>query len=478
MNKQQTNRNLAMQVPEMRRIQTIHFIGIGGAGMGGIAQVLLNEGYNITGTDLNQNNVTQSLQSLGAIIHFEHKAQYVENADVVVISSAIKESNPEVVEARRLRIPVIARAQMLAELMRFRHGIAVAGTHGKTTTTAMLATIYVEAGLDPTFVNGGLVKSANSNAKLGSSKYLIAEADESDASFLHLQPMVSVITNIEPDHMETYDGDFTKMKSAYEAFLKNLPFYGLAVVCGDDANALEVVEKAGRSFVSYGFCENCELDYKITEFEQHDFSSSFNITTPDGNVIKVCLNVPGKHNALNASAAFAVAYEDNIAVDKILTALASFQGAGRRFDKLGSFKRAKGEVMLVDDYGHHPTEIDVTIDAARRGWKDKRVVMIFQPHRYSRTRDLYDDFVMVLNKVDLLIMLDVYAAGEASINGADSRSLCRSIRNLGKTDPIYLADCDTLPELLDSVIEDGDLILLQGAGNISRLSANLVKIWS
>ncbi len=426
-------------IPEMRRVQQIHFIGIGGAGMSGIAEILLNEGYDISGSDIADGVVTQRLAQAGAKIFIGHQAENVQGASVVVVSSAIHEDNPELIAAKQNRIPVIQRAQMLAEIMRFRHGIAVAGTHGKTTTTAMISMIYTQAKLDPTFVNGGLVKSAGKNAHLGASRYLIAEADESDASFLHLQPMVSVVTNIEPDHMDTYEGDFEKMKSTYVKFLHNLPFYGLAVMCADDAVLMELV--------------------------------------PSGERINVLLNVPGKHNALNATAALAVAKEEGIGNEAILEALADFQGAGRRFDQLGEFIRPNGKVRLVDDYGHHPTEVGVTIKAAREGWGDKRIVMIFQPHRYSRTRDLFDNFVQVLSQVDALIMLDVYAAGETPIVGADSKALCRSIRNLGKVDPILVSDTEQLGDVLDQIIQDGDLILAQGAGSVSKISRGLAERW-
>ncbi|MFZ7202675.1 UDP-N-acetylmuramate--L-alanine ligase [Avibacterium avium] len=463
-------------VPEMRRVKQIHFVGIGGAGMGGIAEVLLNEGYQVTGSDIAENAVTQRLSALGAKIYFSHQAANVDGASVVVVSSAIKDDNVEVVEAHNNRIPVIQRAQMLAEIMRFRHGIAIAGTHGKTTTTAMISMIYAQAGLDPTFVNGGLVKSAGTNAHLGASRYLIAEADESDASFLHLQPMVSVVTNIEPDHMETYHGDFEEMKQTYVNFLHNLPFYGLAVMCADDPVLLELIPKVGRQVITYGFSENA--DYRIEDYQQTGFQGHYTVVTPQGERVNVLLNVPGKHNALNATAAFAVAKEEGISNEAILAALADFQGAGRRFDQLGQFIRPNGKVMLVDDYGHHPTEVGVTIEAAKKGWENKRIVMIFQPHRYSRTRDLFDDFVQVLSQVDVLLMLDVYAAGEAPIAGADSRSLCRSIRNLGKVDPIFVAEQESLAEILDQVIQDGDLILAQGAGNVSKLSRQLADKWT
>ena len=474
--KQNFQHQVRMVVPEMRRVKQIHFVGIGGAGMSGIAEVLLNEGYQITGSDIQENAVTLQLAEMGAKIFLQHSADNIASASVVVVSSAIKPDNPEVIAAREARIPVIQRAQMLAEIMRFRHGIAVAGTHGKTTTTAMIAMIYAQAKLDPTFVNGGLVKSAGTNAHLGLSRYLIAEADESDASFLHLQPMVAVVTNIEPDHMDTYHGNFEEMRQTYINFLHNLPFYGLAVLCADDPVLQTLLPKVGRQVITYGFSD--KADYRIEDYSQTGFQGHYTVICPDGQRMEILLNVPGKHNALNATAALAVAKEEGIDDESILAALADFQGAGRRFDQLGSFIRPNGKVMLIDDYGHHPTEVNVTIQAARHGWENKRIVMIFQPHRYSRTRDLFDDFVQVLSQVDVLIMLDVYPAGEAPIAGADSRSLCRSIRNLGKIDPIFLADPEQLPEIMDQVLQDGDLILAQGAGSVSKLSRRLVELWS
>ena len=452
-------------IPEMRRVKQIHFIGIGGAGMCGIAEILLNEGYHSSGSDIAESAVTQRLACAGAKVFIGHKAENITCASVVVISSAIRDDNLEVVAAKEARIPVIQRAQMLAELMRFRHGIAVAGTHGKTTTTAMVSMIYAEAGLDPTFVNGGLVKSAGTNAHLGRSRYLIAEADESDASFLHLQPMISIVTNIEPDHMDTYHGDFDEMKQTYVNFLHNLPFYGLAVLCADDTDLMSLVPQVGRQVITYGFSENA--DYRIEDYQQTGFQGHYTVICPNG-----------RHNALNATAALAVAKEEGIKNEAILAALADFQGAGRRFDQLGQFIRPNGKVMLVDDYGHHPTEVGVTIQAARQGWENKRIVMIFQPHRYSRTRDLFDDFVQVLSQVDALIMLDVYPAGEAPIVGADSKALCRSIRNLGKVDPILVSDTTQLGDVLDQIIQDGDLILAQGAGSVSKLSRQLVERWT
>ncbi|MFV9669152.1 UDP-N-acetylmuramate--L-alanine ligase [Pantoea sp. ARC607] len=466
-------------VPEMRRVRHIHFVGIGGAGMGGIAEVLANEGYHISGSDLAPNPVTQHLTGLGATIYFNHRPENVTDASVVVVSSAVSQDNPELVAAREQRIPVIRRAEMLAELMRFRHGIAVAGTHGKTTTTAMVSSIYAEAGLDPTFVNGGLVKAAGTHARLGHSRYLIAEADESDASFLHLQPMVAIVTNIEADHMDTYQGDFGNLKQTFINFLHNLPFYGRAVMCVDDAVIRDLIPRVGRHITTYGFSDDADL--RIENYEQLGAQGHFTLIRQDKAPLKITLNAPGRHNALNAAAAVAVASEEGIEDNAILAALESFQGTGRRFDLLGEFPTEPvngqpGSAMLVDDYGHHPTEVDATIKAARAGWPDKKLVMVFQPHRYSRTRDLFDDFANVLSHVDVLLMLDVYSAGETAIPGADSRSLCRAIRNRGKVDPILVTEHEALPEMLAPLLSGNDLILVQGAGNVGKVARKLAEI--
>ena len=454
----------------MRRINTIHFIGIGGAGMGGIAEVLAFEGYRITGSDIAQNAMTERLIRAGAEVFIGHDENNIKDADVVVVSSAIDTSNPEIQAAKRARVPVVRRAEMLAELMRFRHGIAVAGTHGKTTTTSLIASIFAEARLDPTFIIGGLLNSAGSNAKVGSSDYLIAEADESDASFLHLQPMVSVITNIEADHMDTYDGDFEKMKDTYVEFIHNLPFYGLAVVCTDSEVAKELLPCFARPAITYG--ENPEADYRMVDFEQTQNRSRFKVVHKSGEQLEVTLSMPGKHNALNATAAIAVAKDHDIGNEAILAALEKFAGIGRRFQHYGSFQNERGEVMLVDDYGHHPSEVAVTIRAARAGWPDKRLVMLYQPHRYTRTRDLYEDFVKVLSEVDQLLLLDVYSAGESPIVGADSKSLCRSLRQRG-VEPIHVVDSQDLKAVLADVLRDNDLVITQGAGNIGQIVKQL-----
>lgn len=462
------------QIPEMRRIKQIHFIGIGGAGMGGIAEVLLNEGYQITGSDQQNNAMTKRLEAKGAVIFIGHQASYVDNANVVVVSSAIDHSNPEIIAAKEERIPVIRRAEMLAELMRFRHGIAVAGTHGKTTTTSLLATIFAQGELDPTFVIGGLLNSAGTNAKLGSSRYLIAEADESDASFVHLQPMVSIVTNIEPDHMDTYDGDFARMQDTYLDFLHNLPFYGLAVVCIDDPVIQQLVPRIGRKIVTYGLSEHADVRALNIEFGFNQ--SRFVATRQDKPDLHIILNIAGKHNVLNALAAIAVATDEGVDDQAIVDALAAFGGIGRRFEQLGEFDTGNGNVTLVDDYGHHPTEVEATIAVARNNWPNNRLVMAYQPHRFTRTRDLYEDFVRVLSQVDALFLLEVYSAGETPIEGADSKSLCRSIRQRGQLEPIYVANKEELPKLLAEALKDGDVLMTQGAGNIGQIAKYLQTI--
>lgn len=465
---------LRTMIPEMRRVRRIHFIGIGGAGMGGIAEVLANEGYQISGSDIANNAVTQRLNQLGATIFIGHEASHVAGASVVVVSTAIKNDNPEVVAARELRIPVVRRAEMLAELMRYRHGIAIAGTHGKTTTTSLVSSIYAEADRDPTFVIGGLLNSAGTNARLGSSRYLIAEADESDASFLHLQPMVSIVTNIEADHMDTYGGDFNKLKATFIEFLHNLPFYGLAVLCIDDPVIRGLLPDVGRATITYGYSD--DADVQVLDFVQDHNRSSFKVRRQDGSLLAVTLNLPGRHNALNAAAAIAVATEDGIDDAAITAALSRFEGVGRRFQHYGEFATGQGQVMLVDDYGHHPSEVRVTINAVRAGWPERRLVMIFQPHRYTRTRDLYEDFAEVLSKVDVLILLDVYAAGEEPIPGADSRALCRSIRQRGQLDPVFVATTAEVPAVLAGLLAEGDLVLTQGAGNVGALARTLADL--
>ncbi len=455
-------------IPEMRRIKRIHFVGIGGVGMSGIAEVLLNQGYVISGSDKAESPITKRLAELGAEIMFGHAANNVMGANVVVTSTAINPNNPEVQAARMRRIPVVRRAEMLAELMRFRHGIAIAGTHGKTTTTSLITSVCAQGELDPTFVIGGVLNSAGSNARLGTSRYFIAEADESDASFLHLQPMVSIVTNIDADHMDTY-GDFNNLKQAFVDFLHNLPFYGLAVLCIDDPVIEEILPKIARPYVTFGFNE--KADYRAIEFSQVGNVSRFSVQRKQGaKPISIDLNLPGKHNVLNALAAIAVGIEEGVKEDAIKEALLNFQGIGRRFDSYGTFPCERGEVEVVDDYGHHPNEVQATISAVREGWPNKRLVMIYQPHRYTRTRDLYDDFVSVLSEVDVLILLDVYPAGEEPIVGADSKSLASSIRQRGQIDPIHVDSKDKLNQIISGILQDGDLVLTQGAGDIGRLA--------
>ncbi|MFC0445850.1 UDP-N-acetylmuramate--L-alanine ligase [Pseudidiomarina halophila] len=464
-----------VSVPEMRRVRRIHFVGIGGAGMGGIAEVLLNQGYEITGSDLAENTNTKRLAERGATIYIGHDAANVSGADVIVVSSAIDAGNAELKAAQAAFIPQVRRAEMLAELMRFRHGVAVAGTHGKTTTTSLLASIFAEAELDPTFVIGGLLNSAGSNARLGSSKYLIAEADESDASFLHLQPMVAVVTNIEADHMDTYGGDFNRLLDTYIDFLHNLPFYGLAVMCIDDPVIRNLLSRVGRQFTTYGFSD--DADVRGADYQQQGGQSHFTVHRKDKAPLTVTVNLPGRHNVLNALAAIAVATDEGIDDEAIQRALEKFDGIGRRFQLLGQYPAERddqrGEVMLIDDYGHHPTEVAATIAAARAGWPDHRLVMAFQPHRYSRTRDLYDEFVSVLAEVDVLLLLDVYSAGEAPVQGADSRSLAKSLRLRGKVEPIYVGDRGELMQVLADVLQPNDMLLAQGAGNIGAIARDL-----
>lgn len=465
-----------VSVPEMRRVRRIHFVGIGGAGMGGIAEVLLNQGYTIAGSDIAENANTQRLRHFGAEIFIGHVAENIQGADVIVVSSAIKADNPELVAAKEQMIPQVRRAEMLAELMRFRHGVAIAGTHGKTTTTSLIASVFAEAELDPTFVIGGLLNSAGTNARLGTSKYLIAEADESDASFLHLQPMVAVVTNIEADHMDTYGGDFNKLLDTYVDFLHNLPFYGLAVMCVDDPVVRDLLPRVGRQIITYGFSDDAEV--RGANYKQNGGQSSFTVYRNGYEPLHVTVNLPGKHNALNALAAIAVATDEGVSDDAIIAALEKFGGIGRRFEHLGAFAceqdSSVGDVLLVDDYGHHPSEVAVTIAAARAGWPDRRIVMAFQPHRYSRTRDLFDDFVNVLSEVDVLLLLDVYSAGEAPVTGADSRALARAIRMRGQMEPIYVGDRASLYKVLADVLQPNDMLLAQGAGNIGAIARDLV----
>lgn len=460
-------------IPEMRRIKRIHFVGIGGVGMCGIAEVLLNQGYDISGSDIRVSPVTQRLADLGAQIFIGHQEANVRGAHVVVVSTAVTEENPELMAARAHRIPVVQRAQMLAELMRYRHGIAVAGTHGKTTTTSLVASILAAGGLDPTFVIGGKLTSSGSNAKLGASAYLVAEADESDASFLHLQPLTSIVTNIDADHMETYEGDFNRVKQTFVEFLHNLPFYGLAIVCVDDPVIWEILPQVSRPLMTYGFDQNA--DVKAINLHQQGMITSFTVCRQGRENLDIALNMPGRHNVQNALAAIAVATDLDVADEHIVNGLNGFSGVGRRFQVLGDYPAKQGIATLVDDYGHHPREVAATIDAIREGWPGRRLVMVYQPHRYSRTRDLYEDFVDVLSRVDVLVLLDIYPAGEEPINGADGPSLCDSIRLRGQVDPVFVERGAAVAPILEKILHDGDLLLTQGAGDIGQISQALLE---
>ncbi len=461
-------------VPEMRRINRIHFVGIGGAGMSGIAEVLLNQGYEISGSDLRESAVTRRLIEIGAKVFIGHHSSNIQDVDVVVNSTAVNSSNPEILAARELRVPIVRRAEMLAELMRYRHGIAVAGTHGKTTTTSLLASVLAAGDRDPTFVIGGLLNSAGSNAQLGGSRYLVAEADESDASFLHLQPMVAIVTNIDADHMETYEGDFSRLKKTFVTFLHNLPFYGLAVLCGDEPVIREIMPEVSRPILTYGFSEGC--DFRAVNVQQDAMCMRFDIEHVEfEQPLPVCLNIPGRHNVLNATAAVAVAVDEGVDLASIQRGLEGFQGVGRRFQVCGEFPVGDGSAMLVDDYGHHPREVAVTIEAVRKGWPERRLVMVYQPHRYSRTRDLYEDFVDVLSSVDSLVLLEVYSAGEEPIPGADSRHLCRTLRSRGQVDPIFVEGIDGVPAVIKDIVQAGDIVITQGAGNVGLLAQELAK---
>lgn len=462
-----------IEIPEMRRIRRIHFVGIGGVGMCGIAEVLLNQGYAVSGSDLKNGPSTERLKQLGATIFIGHRAENIQDVNVVVVSSAVHSGNPELDAARVNRIPIVPRAEMLGELMRYRHGIAVAGTHGKTTTTSLIASILAEGGLDPTFVIGGRLNSAGTNAKLGGSRFFVAEADESDASFLHLQPMVSVVTNIDADHMETYGGDFNRLKDTFLQFLHNLPFYGIAVLCADDPVIRELLPSISRPVITYGI--DSEADVRATQIESCGLRTKYRVERREAEPLDITLNIPGRHNVLNSLAAIAVATDESISSAAIVAALDKFQGVGRRFQIQGEIPLAEGSVTLVDDYGHHPREVAATVAAARQSWPDRRLVMIYQPHRYTRTRDLYEDFVHVLSDVDVLLLMEVYSAGEEPITGADSRSLCRSIRLRGAVEPIFIEDAKELPTVLGNILQSGDVVMTQGAGNVGAISLQLAK---
>lgn len=456
----------------MRRIKKVFFIGIGGVGMSGIAEVMLNLNYQVFGSDQHVNMATQRLTDLGAKIYPSHDAGNVEGMDVVVASSAIALDNVERVSALEHRIPVIRRAEMLAELMRFRHGIAVAGTHGKTTTTSLIATVMGEAGLDPTFIVGGQVNSVNSNSRLGAGEFMVVEADESDASFLHLQPVIAVVTNIDADHLSAYENDFEKLRNAFIEFLHNIPFYGLAILCIDDDVVREIIPELSRPYITYGFAE--DADIVASKLSYKNGQTTFEVRSKwDADPMLFTLNLPGKHNVLNALASIAISYEFEMPLEKTEAALRNFAGIGRRMQRLGAVALQDGEVEFIDDYGHHPQEIAATIDAVRCSWPNKRLLVVFQPHRYTRTKDLFDDFVNVLNQADMLILLDVYAAGEQVINNADSRALARALRLLGKLEPLLLEDEQQLSSVLVNLILPDDIVLTLGAGSIGKLAAQL-----
>ena len=456
----------------MGRIKRIHFVGIGGIGMSGIAEVLLNLGYDISGSDIQQNVVTSRLESLGARIVIGHNAENILNCDVVVTSSAVDSSNPEVQAANDDRIPVVPRAEMLAELMRFRYGIAVAGTHGKTTTTSLTATVLAAGNLDPTFVIGGKLNSAGSNAKLGDSHYLVAEADESDASFMHLQPMMAVVTNIDADHMETYDGDFEVLQQTFLEFLHHLPFYGLAIICIDDPVIRNLRSKITRPVLTYGIHQ--DADIRAIDIQQVENKTSFKVVSKGTDKqLTLTLNMPGEHNVLNTLAAIAVAKELNVDDEAIQQAFEKFQGIGRRFQINGKIKTSEGKVLHIDDYGHHPSEVAATIEAVRKGWPDNRLIVAFQPHRYTRTRDLFEDFSKVLSSVDVLVLLEVYPAGETIIAGADGRSLARAIRMRGKVDPVFVEDIKDLAVSINNIAKEDDVLVTLGAGNVGLAAAKL-----
>ncbi len=461
-----------IKIPEMRRIKHIHFVGIGGAGMCGIAEVLKNQGYKVSGSDIKASKTTAQLEANGIKVHIGHAVENIQGANVLVVSTAIDTENLEIKSAIEQRIPVVRRAEMLGELMRYRHGIAVAGTHGKTTTTSLITCMLAEENLDPTYVIGGLLNRTGVNAALGASRYIVAEADESDASFLFLEPMAAVVTNIDADHMDTYGGSFDVLKDTFVKFLQKLPFYGLAVVCGDDANVREIMPRIGRPILTYGFNE--DNDIRAVDVDQNGMQTHFTVLRKAREPLRVTVNQPGLHNVLNALAAIGVATDEGVSDAAICRALEGFSGVGRRFQVQGEYPLQDGSVKLVDDYGHHPKEVEATIKAARQSHPDRRLVLLFQPHRFSRTRDCFDDFVDVLSQVDQLLLLEVYPAGEKPIVGADSRSLARSIRLRGDVEPILIDPVEgNLQTVVQKVLQPNDLLLTQGAGNVGAISLEL-----
>ncbi len=460
----------------MRRVKTIHFVGIGGAGMSGIAEVLHNLGYRVSGSDLHDNASTERLKRLGIRIHLGHRAESMAEADVLVVSSAVGADNVEVLAARESRIPVVPRAEMLAELMRFRYGIAVAGTHGKTTTTSLIASLLARAGLDPTFVIGGRLNSVASHARLGSGKYLVAEADESDTSFLFLKPVIAVLTNIDADHLGSYHNDFSRLREAFLEFLHHLPFYGLAVVCMDDPVIRDILGCVSRPLLTYGI--DTQADLRAEVLWQERGTTRFRVTSLEGNSMDLALNLPGVHNVLNALAAIAVARELNIADEVIKAGLERFEGIARRSQLFGEIRIGAARVLLIDDYGHHPREIAATLAAVRAGWPDRRLVVAFQPHRYTRTEALFQDFVEVLSSVDTLVLFETYAAGEPYVASADSRALCRAIQRRGGADALLLGQPSELAAELPRMVSDGCILLMLGAGNVGGTAPQLWRYYS
>ena len=454
------------------KVKNIHFIGIGGSGMSGIAEVLLNLGFQVSGSDLATNSVTARLKAAGATVYQGHQKENLIDADVVVVSSAVNESNPEVMEARARKIPVVPRALMLAELMRFRQGIAVAGTHGKTTTTSLIASILAESGMDPTYVIGGRLESANANAKLGTGEYIVAEADESDASFLHLTPVMAVVTNIDADHMDTYEHSFDKLKTAFVDFLQQLPFWGMAVVCVDDANIRKILPRITKPIMTYGFSEDARI--RAINVVADDAKMQFTVQRINGVTTEfdVTLNLPGKHYVLNALAAIAIASELSVPDAAIIKALREFKGVGRRFERYGEIKAPSGGTFtLIDDYGHHPVEMEAVIAAARGAFPGRRLVLAFQPHRYTRTRDCFESFVKVLSSVDAVLLTEVYSAGEPQIVAADTRSLVRAIRIVGKVEPLFVETTAELPQAIANTVKSGDVVIVMGAGSIGQVAS-------
>lgn len=459
------------------KVKNIHFIGIAGSGMSGIAEVLLNLDFSVSGSDLVVNATTKRLTAFGATVYQGHAAVNLGAADVVVVSSAVNEQNPEVIAARQKNIPVVPRALMLAELMRFRQGIAVAGTHGKTTTTSLIASILAEAGMDPTYVIGGKLEAANANAKLGTGEYIVAEADESDASFLHLTPVMAVVTNIDQDHMETYEHSFDKLKSAFVEFLQQLPFWGMAVVCIDDSNIREILPRVTKPVMTYGFSEDARIRAKNVRAD--DGKMHFTVQRINGVTTEfdVTLNLPGNHYVLNALAAIAIASELNVPDVAIIKALKEFKGVGRRFERYGEVAAKNGgSFTLIDDYGHHPVEMQAVIAAARAAFPERRLVLAFQPHRYTRTRDCFEDFVRVISSADAVVLTEVYAAGEAPIVAADTRSLIRAIRVAGKVEPLFVDSTDGLPQAILGLAQDHDVVIVMGAGSIGQVASQTKRL--